>query len=366
MGTDHRKSVLVLVASNRRRGAEVFGERLTAGLSGLGWQVDFVALQSVASDRVVGASPLSDRENVGRLDMSTIRMLRHRLASNPPSVILANGGATLRYAVAARATLRSRPVLAYASIGEPRYWLRSAGHTRFQGFLHRRARVILAVSQMTRTQLVDDLHVDKARVHVAHTGVAPEYFVGPAEPHPELRVVFLGSLSNEKDPESALDVVDRLQRSRDVSMRFVGDGPLADDLAAKVRTSALGDVVHFTGSVSDVTPHLQWADVLILTSRTEGLPGAALEAAAASVPVVAYDVGGTSETMIDGKTGILVDAGNSDAMVTAIERLAGDRETMSSMGRAARKFVEQGFTLDQAIKRYDAILSETIGEGHIR
>jgi glycosyltransferase involved in cell wall biosynthesis len=362
MGTDHRKSVLVLVASNRRRGAEVFGEHLTAGLSGLGWRVDFVALQSVAADRVVGATTLSDRENMGRLDVSTVRLLRRRIASSAPSVILANGGATLRYAVAARATMRVRPILAYASIGEPTYWLRSVHHTRLQTFLHARAKVVLAVSQMTKSQLVEDLHVDATRVRVAHTGVAPRYFVGTNEPHPELRVVFLGSLSNEKDPMSALDVVRSLHLSNAVSMRFVGDGPLAEELAAQVQASSLEDDVRFTGSVSDVTPHLQWADVLILTSRTEGLPGASLEAAAASVPVVAYDVGGTSETMIDGETGILVDAGDTSAMVAAIEGLAHDRERMSTMGQAARGFIEENFTLDQAIRRYDAILSEAIGE----
>ena len=208
--TNHRESVLVLVASNRRRGAEVFGEHLTGGLRDLGWDVDFVALQAVESDRVVGASPLSNKDNIGRLDLATVRRLRQRIASYAPSVILANGGATLRYAIAARATLGVRPVLAYASIGEPTYWIRSRRHANLQTFLHRRADVVLAVSQMTRAQLVDDLGVSESRVHVAGTGVAPEYFVRNDEPHPELRVLFLGSLSNEKDPSSAIEVVDAL------------------------------------------------------------------------------------------------------------------------------------------------------------
>ena len=360
--TNHRQSALVLVASNRRRGAEVFGEHLTGGLRDLGWDVDFVALQAVESDRVVGASPLSNQGNIGRLDLATVRRLRQRIASKAPTVILANGGATLRYAIAARATLRVRPVLAYASIGEPTYWIRSRRHARLQTFLHSKPDVILAVSKMTRSQLIDDLGVSESRVHVAGTGVAPEYFVSADDPHPELRLLFLGSLSNEKSPSSAIRVANALRGSHDVSLRIVGDGPLAAELEAQVDRSSLGDVVSFTGSVSDVTPHLRWADVLIMTSRTEGLPGAALEAAAASVPVVAYDVGGVSETMIAGESGILVAAEDPHAMISAIDGLADDRERIAAMGRSAREFVENNYTLDKVIARYDAILSDAIWE----
>ena len=366
METANRKTVLIVVASNRRRGAEVFGEQLTHGLGGRGWEVDFVALQSVDADRVVGATTLSDRESIGRLDLSTVRLLRRRIASTSPSVILANGGATLRYVIAARATLLVRPVLAYASIGEPNYWIRSQKHASLQKFLHRRANVILAVSDMTKTQLVNDLHLDGQRVHVAHTGIAPEYFVDGSDPHPELRLLFLGSLSSEKDPAAALAVVAALRRTHRVSLRIVGDGPLAAELATEVQRSPLADTVTFTGSVGDVTPHLKWADVLILTSRTEGLPGAVLEAAAASVPTIAFDVGGTSETMIDGVSGILVEPGDRDAMVAAIDGLARDRGTLSALGEAARRYVEDNFTLDQAIRRYDAILSDAITNGGTR
>ena len=354
--------MLIVVASNRRRGAEVFGEHLTAGLAERGWEVDFVALQSADSDRVVGATTLAGRDDIGRLDVATVRLLRRRIASRVPSVILANGGATLRYTVAASAALRQKPVLAYASIGEPIYWLRSAKHARLQSFLHRRADVVLAVSQMTKDQLVSDLHVDERRVHVAHTGVAPAYFVERDRSHEDLRLVFIGSLSSEKDPMSAITVVDGLRVSRDVSLRMVGAGPLDRELAAHVEGSPLGDIVSFTGSVADVTPHLRWADVLVLTSRTEGLPGAALEAGAASIPVVAFDVGGTSETMIDGESGILISPGDTDSMITAIGDLADDKERMSTMGLAARTFVEENFTLDHAIERYDAILSGAIAK----
>lgn len=366
MDSRHPKTLLILVASNRRRGAEVFGEHLAMGLPKLGWDVDFAALQSVSTDRTVSATPLSAGEGLGRLDLSTVRSLRQRIKTRRPAIILANGGATLRYAIAANATLVNRPRLAYASIGEPRYWLRSEKHARLQRFLHGRPNVVLAVSKMTKMQLVEDLRVDSSRVHVAATGVGKEYFVEPDSPHSELRILYLGSLSEEKDPMTALDVLVDLRQEHDARLRMVGDGPLADSIRQRIRDDSIENAVELTGPVDDVTQHLRWADVLILTSKTEGLPGAALEAGAASIPVVAFNVGGTSETMIDGTSGVIVDSGDTEAMVQALAGLAGDRPSLDVMGKAGRQLVEDHFTLDIALARYDAILTATVEEARPR
>ncbi len=354
------KSLLLLVASNRRRGAEVFGERLATGLDRSGWQVDFVALRSATSDRTVTATPLTHGEANTRLDPRTVWALRRRIIESRPTVVLANGGATLRYAVAATSMLISLPLLAYTSIGEPRYWLRSARHARVQRFLHRRADVILAVSDMTRRQLVDELGVPTDRVLLAHTGVAPEYFVQNEPSNGELRLLFLGNLSPEKDPQTAIHVALHLRQDHQVRLRIVGDGPLASDLADRVDSHAASDVIELTGAVDDVTPHLAWADILILTSRTEGLPGAVLEAGAAGVPTVGFDVGGTAETMVPGSSGVLVAPGNTEEMIAAVDHLARYPQERERMGLAAQQFVTQHFTLDRSILRYDTILCESL------
>jgi len=357
------KSVLILVASNRRRGAEVFGERLTAGLSNRGWSVDFVALRSVESGRVVSASPLTTGEALRRFDVTTVLALRKRISESRPSVVLANGGATLRYAVGAGAMVSSRPMLAYASIGEPRFWLRSRGHTRIQRFLHRRADVILAVSEMTRRQLIECLEIDADGVVVAHTGVPPEFFLDRGPVHRGTHVLFLGSLSKEKDPQVAIDVLKRMRVHGPVRLRIVGDGPLASDVAHRVESEGLSEVVELIGPVEDVAPHLEWADLLVLTSKTEGLPGAIIEAAAAGVPAVAFNVGGTAETMIPGGSGFLLPPGDTHGMANALDELARDTELYDKTAQMAREFAVEHFTLERAIARYDGILSELMRDG---
>jgi glycosyltransferase involved in cell wall biosynthesis len=354
---------MVLVASNRRRGAEVFGERLVRGLSDLGWTTDFVALQEVESDRIVTADPLRPAGAAKRFDLATLRALQDRIRERRPSIILANGGATLRYAAALSIATRSSPLIAYASIGEPRYWLRSTMHARSQRFLHRRADVILAVSESTRRQLIDDVGVDARRVHVAHTGVPETFFIEPQPPQEATRLLFLGSLSAEKDPQTAVDVALQVLASHPVRLRMVGDGPLRTSVMDRIDAQGLSDVVELTGSVEDVTPHLAWADVLILTSRTEGLPGAILEAGAAGVPCVAFDVGGVAETMSVGVSGVIVPPTDTDAMVTELDRLISSQGEVRRMGQEARRYVEGRFTLDRSIRRHHEILSELLTTG---
>lgn len=346
-------SVLVVATSNRRRGAEVFSERLRTGLIERGWVVDAVSLSDDPYVTTAGLEPLTgiDPSGLGRLNLGALLALRNRVRHTHPDVVLANGGATLRYGVAA--TLGSASRLAYVGIGEPRYWLRSSLSEMLNRFLLRRTDAILAVSAMTRAQLLEIEPSLQGSVHLAPTGVPERFFdLDHVMAEGPLRVLVLGSLSAEKDPTTALRAVMAIPGAR---LRFVGDGPMRGEL--KVAAGNLGhtDRVEFVGSVGDVTPHLEWAHVLALTSLTEGLPGVILEAGASGVPSVAVDVGGVSEAVSDGETGYVVPH-DEGAVSDALLRLDADRALLAAMGRAARHHVRARFALAQAVDRYVEVL----------
>ena len=143
-------------------------------------------------------------------------------------------------------------------------------------------------------------------------------------------------------------------------LRFVGSGPLMDQLRAEAHALGIEDRVDLVGAVDDVVPHLEWANVLLLTSRTEGLPGAVLEAGAASVAAVALDVGGVREAIRDGVSGIVVDPGEADGVVRALSQLAADPTLARDMGRAARLHIKQRFAMDHIISGYAARLAEVL------
>ena len=132
-------------------------------------------------------------------------------------------------------------------------------------------------------------------------------------------------------------------------------------LQDRVQELGLSSNVFFLGRVSDVPSLLMSSDIFTLLSRTEGFPNVVIEAMAARVPVVATDVGGTSEVVTDGVTGYLVPCEDHlTAAATVLSLLSfpprGDRLT-----NTARALVEQQFSIETMVQRhievYDALLS---------
>jgi glycosyltransferase involved in cell wall biosynthesis len=148
------------------------------------------------------------------------------------------------------------------------------------------------------------------------------------------------------------------QVSGQVSLRLVGDGEtlaaahkLADELG-------IGGRVKFEGARGDVPEILAQSDIFVLASRTETLPISILEAMRSGLPVIASDVGGVSEEVIDGKTGILVTAGSVDEMAAALTGLLADKAMRIAMGRAGRRRFEQLFRAGEMIERTRAVYTE--------
>jgi glycosyltransferase involved in cell wall biosynthesis len=108
---------------------------------------------------------------------------------------------------------------------------------------------------------------------------------------------------------------------------------------------------------------LAWADVLILPSKTEGLPGVVLEAAAAGVPSVASRVGGTEEAIIDGETGYLIAAGDVDGFAQALGVIAGDPLRGRTLGEAARKLAAERFRLQDSVEEFGRLLDRVGSDG---
>lgn len=348
--------VLILASSDRRRGAEVFTERLRDGLADSGWDVEALGLVASGGDVTARFDTLVPADSRGRrFDWSIASALRRKLSSFKPDVLIANGGATLRYSLAARYGLGVEVV--YIGIGEPAYWIRSGLSRWLNRWMLRATDVVVAVSETTRRQLIDLEPAVAPKSITIHTGVGSELTSSNHEMAPgPLRVLMVGSLSAEKDPSLALRAVSSVAQAE---LRYVGDGPLTDELVDEAARLGMTGRVHFTGSVDDVQPHFAWAHVLLLTSVTEGLPGVILEASAAGVPVVSVDVGGVREAVIDGVSGYVVDR-DARALSDRLSFLDTNRDLLVSMGDSGRQNIVENFQLDQAIDSYKTLLVDGV------
>jgi glycosyltransferase involved in cell wall biosynthesis len=141
---------------------------------------------------------------------------------------------------------------------------------------------------------------------------------------------------------------------------IVGDGPLRPRLEAEARDSGVASSVRFTGSVADVRVPLAAMDVFVLPSAAEGMSNALLEAMAAGRPVVATAVGGSSEVIEDGRTGVLVPPDDVDRLADEIQALLSNPGRSAFLGAAARRAVTQRFGARAMVARLEDLYAERL------
>lgn len=144
----------------------------------------------------------------------------------------------------------------------------------------------------------------------------------------------------------------------DAHFVFVGGGPLEEEIGAQVRAAGLETVVHLLGYRDDIPQLLRAFDVFVLNSLWEGLPAVFAQAMCARLPVVATDVGGAREAVLEDENGLLVPAGDPDSQAAAVMRLLGDPPRRRAMGRRGLEIVDPLFSERDMTRRVEALYWE--------
>jgi len=165
-------------------------------------------------------------------------------------------------------------------------------------------------------------------------------------PAPATVVGLVARVGEQKDPELWMEVAARVGAAHpDAHFVWVGDGPLRQPLEDDARVRGLASRVHCVGAVGRVAPWYRLMDVLLLTSRFEGLCNAVLEAQVCGVPVVCPPVGGVPEAFQDGASGLLVDPPTVEHFAERVLWVLDHPEWRASAAQAGRAFVCQKFGL---------------------
>jgi glycosyltransferase involved in cell wall biosynthesis len=144
------------------------------------------------------------------------------------------------------------------------------------------------------------------------------------------------------------------QRFPEVEFVLAGDGPLRREIEQEAESLGLGSHVLFLGDRRDVSAVLASIEVAVLTSDSEGLSNVILEAMAASVPVIAYDVGGNRE-LVTADRGSIVRPGDEDEFAAAVGHLLAQPALREKLARDARTFAEANFSLQRVRNAYEEL-----------
>jgi glycosyltransferase involved in cell wall biosynthesis len=351
---------LHLITASQRRGAEVFATDLVTALN-----VGEAEPQHAVVALTEG--PAGDELGVGALGTSplgraTLRALRR--AARDVGVVVAHGSKTLP--AAAVGLVGAKTPFVYRSIGDPLAWSGSGMRRVRTAMLLRRAARVVALWPSAADTLAEVHGVPRAKLAVIPNGVPAERCpladkaVQAAArkrfglPTGERVVTYLGALSAEKDVATAIDAVGRLD---DVHLLVAGSGPDRPALGIRASSAAPGRV-HFAGRVDGPQEALAAADVVVLPSRTEGMPGVLIEAGLTGRAAVASDVGGVAEIVHHGETGMLAPPGDVVAFAHGLRSVLADPATF---GDAAHKHCTASFDIPVIAAQWATLLEESGG-----
>lgn len=196
-----------------------------------------------------------------------------------------------------------------------------------------------------------------ARIAVIGNALPSEVFNAAPAALPEkpgvLRVGMVARMNHRyKNHSGFLRIAAQIHRRvPNTEFLLAGDGPLRGELEREAASLGLGERVIFMGDRQDMPAVLASMDIAVNPSDSESLSNVILEAMAASLPVVAFDVGGNSE-LVNDQRGALISAGDEASFAIAVEKLLTDAALREQLGQNARHFTEENFSLDKVRQRY--------------
>jgi glycosyltransferase involved in cell wall biosynthesis len=300
-----------------------------------------------------------------RILSDLVRLARERRAR----ILHVHGYAAADFGRLAARLTGARLVL-HEHFADPRMPVYQAAADRVLAPLTDRA---IAVSQSTRTFLIEERFVPPPRVRLIYNGAPLDEFA-PAGAERARRVRLelglptdapvvgsIGRLNAQKGHRYLVEAVPRLVAAQPATrVLVVGDGDLGGELREQARRLGVAGRVVFAGHRADVPDLLAAIDVFCVSSLYEGTPLALFEAMAAGRAVVSTSVDGCREVIEDGVTGLLVPPQDAAALADALARVLGDRDLREGLARRALE-ASRRYDVRACVAQMEALYDEVLG-----
>ncbi|WP_162051936.1 glycosyltransferase [Pontibacter pamirensis] len=357
--------ILQLVTKRQYRGAEVFAANLSKELIRNNVEVVFAGLYNAPENplEVSGAKNVDLNGKKVLFSLQTLKRLKELVKREKPAVVQANGSDTLKYAVALRVYFPGLPIV-YRNISIVSTWF---GNSQLKLMLYKKlftqVQHVSSVGEEAKNDFVHTLAYPAKQASVTRRGIPMEQvdkqeakqalcamFNLPLESH---IIMHVGNFSPEKNHRFLLEVLKMLKRQDPkIKLVMVGEGVLAETIQKEAVQAGLDDTVYFAGFRSQVQQMLAAADLFVLSSTVEGVPGVILEAGAQKVPAVAVNVGGVGEVVVDGETGVLVPEHDVQLFAEKISSLLNDQAERERLGNGAYRLVTSEYNPDKNAKSF--------------
>lgn len=353
--------VIQIIPSFALAGAEIMCENLIYNLRAEGVEVIAVSLYEYHSpitkrleDEGVDIRYLGKKKG---LDLSMIKKLRLLFKTEKPDVIHTHLYA-IKYAVIAGIQAKvKRRVHTVHTLAQKEYGKFSR---KLNKFFFKHANVIpVALSEVVQKTVEKEYKLGKDKVPVIFNGVdlskckqKTDYTING-----EIKILHIGRFCEVKNHKGLVQAFEIFHREYSNSiLQLIGDGELREEVQILVDKAGLSKCVEFLGLQDNVYEYLHDADIFTLPSLYEGMPMTIIEAMATGLPIVATNVGGIPDLLLDGENAILTDV-NSKKIADAFLTLAHNSALRSKLGMCA-KLDAKRFSSINMMKEYYKIYKD--------
>lgn len=276
-----------------------------------------------------------------------------------PDLVLSCIGKNNFMAVVTAMGTKTKPVVSV--VGEAKEEYPGRGMRILADFLFSRAAGIVLQTERSRSFFCKKVG-EKAVIlpnSLNSAFIRPRY-----EGEREKKIVSVGRMDANKNHEMQLRAFAALKdKYPEYRLVIYGDGELRSHIEETAEVLGIADRVFLPGVVPDVAAHIERASLFLLTSYSEGVSNALIEALALGLPVIATDVpsGGTEELMRDGENGLVIPAGDLEALKTAMDKLLGNAAYADALGREAAK-IQEALSPDRVNPLWKAYFEVIINE----
>lgn len=360
--------ILQLVQKPQLRGAEIFACQLSNHLVTNGHKVIVVSIFNGDSklpfkgENINLNRPLSKRF----LDIKGWNKFNSIIKEFKPDIIQANAADTLKFAVSSKLLFSWETPIIFRNANKMGDFIDSKLKWNLNNFYLSKVNYVISVSKECEKDLISTFKYPEQKIRTIEIGVEESQLVeipidlssifqkGPVISH-------IGGFVPEKNHEASLRIFKNLiLEFPQAQLILMGKGKLEKKIKDLATSFEIENNVHFLGYRNDVLDILNHSDAFVLPSLIEGLPAVILEAMYCMAPVVAYDVGGISEIVINNKTGWLVARNDEESFSKSLKEILNNRDGVISIKENAKKMVSQKFSNKKIALRFERCYNEIL------
>ncbi|MCH4823805.1 glycosyltransferase [Gramella lutea] len=356
--------ILQIIQKKQYRGAEIFCAQLSTELENKGHEVKVYSIYD-------GTAKLPFHKEIESLER--IQSFRYAdyfgwktiakiIKDFKPDVVQANASDTLKYTILSREIFGWQVPIVFRNASLTSYYVKGKLSRELNKFLFQKVDQVVSVSQSSKRDLNELYPFTTNKTNVITTGVDNMINIDFKNPYQEgvINIVHVGSLTPEKNHQHLLEIHKAFLESHPNSiLHIIGEGPLKGDIEKTILKFGISENVIFHGETPEPKSYIYYANMLVLPSLVEGLPGVILEAMNYNTIVVAYDVGGISEVLNE-NTGFLVKPNNLKSFVQSMRNAL--TEDKSSKTLEAKKLVLNKFNNSVLAENFLQVYRNTITE----